>query len=150
MLDLPFDLWRTAGFVRTIVGRFSFGTHQRCAAFGTGTDKTDLIAYQQAAGFDIDTDNLRNDLAAFLHKYLVTQMQVESLDNIRIMKGSTLHGRSGQQYRFQVGNRSNGPCPPDLERHGVKARHGTFGLELVGNRPTRAFGRESQIALLTQ
>ena len=150
MLDLPLDLGRTAGFVRTIVSRFSFRTHQRCPAFGTGTDETDLIAHQQTAGFDIDTDNLRNDLAAFLHEHLVTQMQVESFDNIRIVKGSTLYGRSGQQYRLQIGNRSDGSCPPDLERHGVKARHGTFGLELVGNRPTWAFGRESQIALLEQ
>lgn len=87
--------------------------------------KTDLIAHQQTAGFDIDTDNLRDDLAAFLHKHLVTQMQVESFDNIRIVKGSTLYGRSGQQYRLQIGNRSDGSCPPtwkDTELRRVTAR----------------------------
>ena len=64
MLDLSLDLGRTAGFVRTVVGRFSFGAHQRCAAFGTGTDETDLVTYQQTTGLDIDTDKTPNKLVA--------------------------------------------------------------------------------------
>ena len=84
MLDLPLDLGRTAGFVRTIVSRFSFRTHQRCPAFGTRTDETDLIAHQQTAGFDIDTDNLRDDLAAFLQD---------------VYKRQVLHNASAFLYR---------------------------------------------------
>ena len=110
----------------------------------------ELVTYQQTTGLDIDTDNLRDDFAAFFHKHLITQMQIESFDDIRIVEGCTLYGRPGQQYRFQVGNRSNGPRPSDLERHGVKACHGAFGLELVGNRPTRTLGCKSQIELLAQ
>ncbi len=150
MFDLPFDLRRASGFVRTVMGRFSFRTHQGCATFRTGTDKTDLVAYQQTTSLDTYADNLRNNLATFFHKHTISQMQVEPLDNICIVKRCTLYNRAGQQDRLQVGYRSNGSCPPDLERDGVKTCHCTFGLKLIGNRPTRVLGCKSQIALLAQ
>ena len=116
MFDTTFNLRRTTGFIRTIMGRLPFRTIQRRTAFRASLDKSNFRTQQHRTGIDIDTNDLRNDLSAFFYIYIISQMQIQSFNNICVMQRGTFDGRPSQQYRFQIGNRSNCPCASYLKR----------------------------------
>ena len=150
MFDTAFNLRRTTGFIRTIMGRLPFRTIQRRTAFRASLDKSNLRTQQHRTGIDIDTNNLRNDLSAFFYIYIISQMQIQPFNNICVMQRGTLDGRPSQQYRFQVGNRSNGPCASYLETDRVETCYRPLCLKFISNSPTGTLGGESQILLLAQ
>ena len=89
MFDAPFDLRRTAGIVGAIPGGLAFVAHQGGAALGAALYELDL---GPALGGDeglIDGDNLGNNLAAFLHKHVVAQVEAQLLHEVGIVEGGT-------------------------------------------------------------
>ena len=77
-------------------------------------------------------------------------MEIETLDEILIIQGGTLHGGTCQLHRIHIGHRRDGSSAPHLISHLIQTGADTFGLELIGNGPTRTLSSESECALLAQ
>ena len=149
MLDSPLDLRRTTAVVRTIVNGLALIAHQRRAAFGTARDELHRLC-DDGTLVDVHPHDLRDNLATLLHIHIVADMQVKTLDEVLVVQRGTLHGGSSQLHGFHVGYRGYGSRTPHLISHFVQPCAGPFGLELIGNGPSRRLGRESQMPLLAQ
>ena len=60
------------------------------------------------------------------------------------MQRGPFHKGPPQSHRFQIGHRSHRPGPSHLEIDTIQTGTHSFGLEFVGNRPTRGFGSRTQ------
>ena len=107
MFHLAFLLGLTAALVGTAPGRFSFHTHQRRPAFGTGADELHRTgvscAFPRLYG-----RNLGDNLSAFLHPDKVTFVQVERAHEIFVIEGGAFDDSAAQEDRFHVRHRSHG------------------------------------------
>ena len=149
MLDFPLDLRRTRRIIGTIMRRFALITGQRTSTFRTFGDETNLVA-QHETGFLIHPNNLRNDFSSLFHIYHIPQTQIQTFDDVGIMQGSTLHYRTRQLHRIEIGYRRNGSCTAHLIGNAVQTSTSAFCLELVSDCPTGRLGRITQIPLLTE
>ena len=143
VLDAPLDLWRTAGVVRTVPGSLALISHQRGAALRAALDERDGLGDDGALG-DVDTHNLRDDLTAFLHVDVVADMQVERTDEVLVVQGGTLDGGAGQLHGIHIRHRGDGSRTAYLIGDLIQTGTHALGLELIGNGPARALGRETE------
>ena len=149
MLYLALDLRRTSRIIGAIMRRFALIACQRATTFRTFVDETDLIAYHET-GIHIHTYNLRDDFTALFYIHHITNVQVEPFNDIGIVQGSTLHHRTGQLDRIEIGHWRNGTGASYLISHHIQSGACPFCLELIGYGPTGRLGRIPQIALLTE
>ena len=148
MFNLTLDLRRTCRIIGTIMGRFAFVTCQRAATFRTFIDETDLITHHKT-GIHIHSNNLRNDFAALFHIHHIADVQVEPFNDVGIVQRSTLHHRTCQLNRIQIGHRCYGTCTSYLISYQIQTGTSSFSLEFISNSPTGRLGGISQITLLT-
>ena len=149
VFDATFDLWWTPRIVRTIPGSFTLVSDERCSTFRTAADE--LYRHRDdRALVDIDPHNLRDNLAAFLYVDIIADVQVEALDEVLVVQGGTLDGCASQLNRIHIRHRGNGTRAPHLIGYLIQPCTYTFGLELIGDGPTRALRCESKRTLLPQ
>ena len=149
VLDTSLDLRWTAHIVRTIVGSLSFHPHEGSPALRTNGDKPHGLCIRIAPS-SVHADNLGDDLPTLFHIDIISDMKVESPDEILIVEGGSLHCCACQQHGLHVGHGSDGSRAPYLVRHLTQTGTGPFRLVFVGDGPTWALGGESQDALLAQ
>ena len=149
MLNAPLDLRRTAGIVGAVPGGFALVAHQWRATFGAATDELDGLGYDGAL-VQVHAHDLRDDLATFLYIDMVANVQVEGADEVLVVQRGATHRGTGQLHRLHVGHGGHSARPPHLVGHFQQASARSLGLELIGNGPTGALGRESERALLSQ
>ena len=126
---------------------FSLPTYQFASAFRTPYDK----CYRQCTfrpSLFIHPYDLRNNFTSLLHIYVISRMQIQIRNNIRIMERCPLHRGSRQMYRLQIGHRSNAARPPHLINNRKQSGGLPLRLKFIRNRPTGRFCRKSQTLLL--
>ena len=141
MLNAPFDLWWTPRIVRTVPGCLALIAHKRCATFRTAFDKLHGLCHEGSL-VDIHAHNLWDDLATFLHKHVVADVQVERADKVLVIQGGSLHGGTRQLHGIHIRHRCDGTRAPH--------RTHAFCLEFIGDGPAWTLCRESQCTLLAQ
>ena len=147
MFYAPLYLRRTTAVVGTVVNGLALVAHQRRTAFRAACDELYGLC-DDGTLVDIHPHNLGDDLAAFLHIDIVADVQVETLDEVLVVQRGALHRGASQLHGFHVGNGGNGSRASYLIGHFIQPRTGPFGLELIGDGPSRRLGRESQVPLL--
>ena len=85
VFDSAFELRRTVYIVGTIGCRFAGITYQGRTTLRTTLDEAHAVAQKHWPLVMIDSYNLRNDFASFLHINLVANMQIELLHNVLIV-----------------------------------------------------------------
>src|SRR5574344_1766122 len=147
MLYPTLYLRRTSSVVRTVMHCLAFISHERCATFGTCLHKFHrLCAFLSA--LHIHTHNLRDYLSSLFHIHIVSQMQVETADEVLVVESGTLHHRSRKLHRLHVCHRGHGSRSPHLECHAKQSGALTLSLKLICYCPSRTLGCISQLPLL--
>ena len=136
VLNAPLALRRT-GIVGTVSGRLTFVAYEWGTTLRTFMHEFHRCAEVRIALFLGYSDDLRNDLTCLLHIYPISEMQVQLPNDVFVMKRSTFHHRSRQQYRFHICDRSDRTGSSHLEGHFVEAGQCPLCLELVGDGPSR-------------
>ena len=136
VLNAPLALRRT-GIIGTVGGRLALIAYEWGAALRTFVHEFHRCAEMRTALFLVYSDDLRNDLASFLYVNPISEMQVQLPNDVFVVKRSTFHHRSRQQYRFHIRDGSDRTCSAHLEGHLVEAGQCPLRLKLVGDGPSR-------------
>ena len=136
-------------FVWTNPCRLSFKPCQRRSARGASVDKFNRSGVETTA-VGVDTCDLGDYLAPFLHIEHVVLMYVKRLYYVGIVERCTLHYCARKQHRLKIGYRSDDAGASHLERYEAQPREGSLRLKFVGDGPARRFGGGAEVELLAQ
>ena len=92
--------------------------------------------------------DLRNDLTAFLHIDIVTDMDIKQLHLVCVVQGCSLDNGTAELHRLEVGNRSYGSCSAHLVVNGKKFGEGLLGLEFICHCPAWELGCVTELFLV--
>ena len=96
----------------------------------------------------LDSSDFRDDLAALLDIDIVSDMDVEHLHLVGIVKRCAFDNGSAQLYRLEIRYRSHCSCPAYLIIDRYESGECLLSLELVCNRPTWEFGCVAELFLI--
>ena len=113
MHETALDLSRASGLIRTERLCLLLILDKRCSAVRT-VDREVRPGHICGSLTEFHSRDLRDDLAAFLHIDIVTDMNVKLLHLIGIMKRGTLDDSTAELHRFKIGHRSDRTGSSDL------------------------------------
>ena len=149
MLYTPLYLRRTPGVVGAVMSRLTLVAHQFGTTFRAMRDEMHGLCAGRTL-IRSHTDNLRNYLTALFHIDEIAYVQVETLYEVFVVERSPLHQSACQLHGFHICHGRDGTRAPHLVGHLAEACACPFGLELVGDGPSRTLRRIAQTALLAQ
>ena len=149
MLYASLYLRRTSRIVRTIICGFALIPYQLGSTLRTVGYKPHWLGYNRAL-LNINSDNLRNNLASLFNIHIIAYMQVQAAYKVFVVERSTPYGCSGQLNRLHIGYRSNSSSTPHLKCHFIKTCAGSFCLKLISYGPTRILCSIAKSPLLSE
>ena len=149
VLYAAFYLWRTTCIVGAIPRSLALVANKRCSAFRTTLDELYWLG-DDGALVDVNTHNLWDNLATFLHIYVITYMQVETLYKILVVQCGALYCGTSQLHRIHIGHRGDGSSTTNLIGYLVQAGANPLSLKLIGDGPSWTLGCKAQSTLLSQ
>ena len=100
--------------------------------------------------FFVNPNNLGDDFASLFHIEHVTLVDVQLFDDVCIVQRCAFDDGAAQQHWVKVSHRCDDTRAAHLEGHELQPGAFAFRGELIGNRPSRGFGRGAQVELLAQ
>ena len=97
------------------------------------------------AFFGHHSGDFRDDFSTFFNEHHIALVEVEALDLVGIVQGSSLDGSACQQHRCKVGYWGDGTSTPHLVGDGKQGCFSTFCFVFVGNCPAGIFGGKAKL-----
>ena len=146
VLDAAHDLRWAVVLIGTRPRCFTLHTHQLSAASGTVRHEGDLLGLRVAPR-QFHTGDFGDDFATLFHVHPVALVDVEAVEDVGIVQRCALDDGAGEQYRLEVGHRSDDTKAAHVERHEAQLCQRSFGRKLICHSPARGLGGEAQLLL---